>query len=177
MNTRHIEEITLELELQCFPEYERCLLFYPELLPEICNGVGSQTHWSYYLIPNTIWLLNINPTAAIHDWGYTYPFEFETYLEGAAFKAEADRIFYHNLEKQIAAGFWLLRPMRRIRKLFYYKVLKNSGDVAFWCNKILPPDYPKDIDKPPFDQEKFDRNLEIWKELEHFQRGLYANSP
>ena len=157
-----LELVTLNLSLVTSDEYQCCLVFHPELLGQVANGVGSQTSWTYHFTPNTIWGLNINPSAYIHDWDYTYPYEFKTYKEGMAFKKIVDKRFYQNVRIQIKDGCWILRGVRRQRSNLYYFILRKHGHDAFWCNKKLPKDYPKDREKPEFNKKVFKNNKYIW---------------
>jgi hypothetical protein len=159
------EDITLMLELECSAEYLRCLLLYHEYYRQVANGVGSETSWTYHLIPDTAWLLDISPTAGIHDWDFTFPYYFTTYAEGMKWYHLCNHRFRDNFEKQIKSGVWFLRTPRRCRKIEYYWILDNTfiSHNAFWSNKKLPADWKKHNSYiPDFDQKKYNLNMEIW---------------
>lgn len=168
LSREKIEEITIGLELECSAEYQRCLMWYPEYYPQVANGVGSETSWTYHITPDTAWLLDISPTAGIHDWDCTFPYYFRTYAEGMKWFITANERFRSNMEKQIADGFFMLRPPRRCRKAEYFWLLENThiAHNAFWSNKILPPDWRRhQAYTPDFEQKKYDLNCEIWKAM------------
>lgn len=165
---KRIEEITLDLELECSAEYQRCMMWYQEYYIQVANGVGSETSWTYHLTPDTVWLLDISPTAGIHDWDFTFPMYFASYAAGQQWFHAANARFRDNLEKQIKNGCWLLRGPRRCRKQEYFWILDNTmiSHNAFWSNKRLPPDwYQHQAYTPDFDQKKFDLNIEIWSAM------------
>ena len=89
----------------------------------ICNGCGSKgLGW---LIPNTIYGLNISEACNIHDWQYS---------QGATLKDKeyADRIFLNNLVRIIDSGSKFLRWLRRRRALKMHWAVDKFGEAAFW---------------------------------------------
>lgn len=168
MKLSTMTEITMELALECQPEYHELMIYHPALYNEICNGVGSETHWTYHLIPDTIWGLDISPSAGIHDFDWTYPMEFDSYADGEECRLRQNDVFAANVEKQIMAGTWLLRPLRRLRKNTYLKLLNETRAAhnSFWSNKPLPPDwYEHNNYTPTFNDNKYQINIDVWSKI------------
>jgi hypothetical protein len=113
----------------------------PASLKKICNGVGSETSWTYHLTPNTIWGLDVTPASDIHDFMYFYPITFDSDEEGLAWKDKADRVFLNNMirlfEKAESESWWARRfsTMRRNRAQLYFKAVQNFGGTSFWEGK------------------------------------------
>ena len=91
---------------------------------KICNGCGSKGLGGW-LVPDTIWGLNITGVCNIHDFMYS---------QGTTLKDKeyADRIFLNNLVRKIDSGSKLLRWLRRRRALKMYWAVKTFGEAAFW---------------------------------------------
>ena len=90
---------------------------------EICNGCGSKgLGW---LVPNTIYGLNITDCCNIHDYMYS---------QGATLKDKeyADRIFLNNLVRKIDDNNKWFRFLRRRRALKMYWAVDTFGEAAFW---------------------------------------------
>ena len=111
-------------------------LFAPEsywkaskkMLDMICNGCGTKGLGGW-LVPDTLWGLNVTPCCHIHDWMYN---------EGNAIedKDVADRAFLNNMSRTIdAKSGRLLKPLRRLRAKSYYNAVKYFGGDAFWSGK------------------------------------------
>lgn len=107
----------------------------PEALAAVCNGCGAGiTRW---LVPDTLWGLNVRRACCIHDWMYAV---------GAADEAgreEADRVLLNNCLRLIETarvGWWgrLLAPLRRYRAVTYYNAVRAYGGPAYWANKNAP---------------------------------------
>lgn len=145
MDIMKVRAITQKLHLDVPRMYEYALLCYPSIADQVANGVGSETSAFYHLTPDTVWGLNINPSSHGHDWDYTFPFKFVTYAEGMKHFHAANERFRINCLKLVEDGSWLLKPFRRHRVEFYFKILEAEGELAFWSNKILPPDVPNAI--------------------------------
>lgn len=145
MKIAEVQKITQRLNLEMPALYEYALFNYPSIVDELANGVGSETNWFYHLTPDTVWGLNINPSSHVHDWDYSIPFEFATYADGLAFFHAANNRFRDNCMKLVEDGCCLLRPFRRRRVEFYFRVLESQGELAFWSNKVLPTDIPFEI--------------------------------
>ena len=91
-----------------------------------CNGCGSKgLGW---LVPDTIWGLNITSVCNIHDFMYSQG----TTLQD---KEYADRIFLNNLVRVIDSGSKLFKWLRRRRALKMYWAVKTFGEAAFWDDK------------------------------------------
>jgi len=122
----------------------------PEL-KKICNGVGSETSWTYHFIPNTIYGLSIIPVSDKHDFMYTYPKAFpamvddEYFKTGLDYKNHADRVFLNNCIRlfeyhEKLSGFtgWMHRRLagvRRARAYEYFEILQKFGGTSFWEDK------------------------------------------
>ena len=91
---------------------------------KICNGCGSKGLGGW-LVPDTIYGLNISEACNIHDWQYS---------QGATLqdKEYADRIFLNNLVRIIDSGSKCLRWLRRRRALKMHWAVKTFGEPAFW---------------------------------------------
>lgn len=174
MPIQKVKTETLRLKLHCPPDYLAMLVEAPEIVDEVTNGVGSETHWTYHITPDTVWGLNINPTSHAHDWMYTFPLVFPTVAAGLAWKLLADRYFKLNGQLQIDDGFCLLRKPRRARINTYSTLLNASGTEAFWANKPLPPDFDRYYStRPSYDEQKVSRYMEIETTIkEVFPGGL-----
>lgn len=161
-------KITDRLKLDCTPEYLKIFNSHPELYHLVCNGVGSETNWTYHLTPDTIWGMDISPSAGIHDWDFTFPMEFQNYTEGMTHFHRANRRFHDNVEKQISDGCDLLKPLRQHRNNVYFHLLENSaaGHRSFWSNRLLPHDWLEfNHYTPDFNREKFRDNLIVFNHI------------
>ncbi|MEI8244346.1 MAG: hypothetical protein WCI51_00865 [Lentisphaerota bacterium] len=137
-----VAEITFRLELEAPPEYLKLLKSNPEIIDAVANGVGSESEGIFYhLTPDTNWLMNINPVSHAHDWMYTFPLRFNSVAEGLAWKRLADHWFDLNHKVMIDDGKAFLRGVRNERRTEYNILLDAGGSEAFWCNKMLPPDF------------------------------------
>jgi len=93
---------------------------------EVVNGCGPGGLGDF-LVPDTVWGLNIKPACKIHDWC------FVVFNDEAGFKL-SNRIFMDNMERinraKTTCG-WLrwLRSMR-IRK--YYRAVSDFGRLFFY---------------------------------------------
>ena len=90
---------------------------------KICNGCGSKSLG--WLVPDSIWGLNITDVCNIHDYMYSRG----TTLQD---KEYADRIFLNNLVRKIESGSKLLRWLRRRRALKMHWAVDKFGEAAFW---------------------------------------------
>jgi hypothetical protein len=98
----------------------------------ICNGCGTKGLCGY-LIPDTIWGLNITVACDIHDFMYSTG-------KTAEDKVVADRVFLYNMQRLIEAGWqwnWLKRR-RSNRAEIYYDFVDRRGGPAFWKGKNQP---------------------------------------
>lgn len=164
-----MEAITIEtfrLGLIAPVWYLKTLRLKPELIDKLSNGVGSETHWSYHFTPNTIWGLNILPTACPHDSMYCCPIKFKSVAQGLAWKRLADYYFHINGTKQIDDyGGWL-EFMRFNRLSVYETALDAGGSEAFWINKERPKDFLKYYEKEPEDdKETMFLYKKVWGEI------------
>lgn len=102
-----------------------------------CNGAGT-SGWRGVMVPDTIWGLDINPSADIHDWDYA---EGETLID----KDSADDRFRRNMRSQIKRAAkaswlgWLLHIPRRYRAFTYYLAVSESDAalVAFGESELI----------------------------------------
>ena len=94
---------------------------------KICNGCGSKGLGGW-LVPDTVWGLNITDCCNIHDFMYS---------QGATLqdKEYADRIFLNNLVRIIDSGSKFLRWLRRRRALKMHWAVDKFGEAAFWDKK------------------------------------------
>jgi len=104
----------------------------PAVRAEICNGCGTKGLCGF-VIPDSIWGLDITESCHIHDWAY---YEGQTLAD----KEEADRVFLNNMLRLIdaASGFGPLRWLRRWRAMTYYNAVRDLGGPAFWAGKNKP---------------------------------------
>lgn len=94
----------------------------------ICNGMGSANSILSPIIPNTMYLLDVEECGNIHDFMYYIGKTLED-------KKEADRVFLNNMLRVIdAKGGWLVW-FRRSRARKYYLAVKYFGGPAFWDGK------------------------------------------
>jgi hypothetical protein len=163
---QEIVKITNRLQLYAPEWYYDALNKAPEIIDNLTNGVGSETHWSYHLIPDTNWFLNMCPVSHPHDMMYSMPLEFNSVVEGLAWKRLADYWFELNGIILIdSACSWLNRP-RKSRLNKYIIGLNIGGSEAFWANKILPPDYDNYYsNKPKFNEETYSFYKKAWLEI------------
>ena len=95
-----------------------------------CNGCGgAATGWLSWLvnwlIPDTIWRLDVTEACAIHDWSYAHGLG----------KKRSDLLFFFNLAILCSAGSrWLLLP-RLIRCVVFYFAVTMFGR-RFYGRKI-----------------------------------------
>ena len=92
-----------------------------------CNGCGTKGFIGW-LVPDTIWLLNVTEACNIHDFMYAAG-------QTQADKEEADRVFLNNMIRIINAKGGLLRPLRLRRAKTYYQFVNQLGGPAFWDDK------------------------------------------
>ena len=134
-------EITKSLGLECWPAYHELMIYHPCVIPrDLQRGrrdpldVGPQHH------------LGLD-TARQRDprLRLDFPMEFDSYADGEGYRLSKNVTFAANVEKQIMAGTWLLRPLRRLRKNTYLKLLNDTSAAhnSFWSNKPLPPTHKK----------------------------------
>jgi hypothetical protein len=97
---------------------------------KICNGCGplSKSGWLAWLIPDTMYGMDISEVCSIHDWMYHYG-------TGRKGKEIADETFLQNMYTLISQGSWWLRWLRRRRAYKYYLAVKYFGDKAYMANK------------------------------------------
>ncbi len=116
----------------------------PGEIARVCNGVGSPGSWTYHLIPDTVWGLDVTPASDIHDWMYTYPLKFQSDAEALEWKAKADRALLNNMVRlfeRAERDSWLARRLawlRRRRARLYYEAVANFGGPSFWEGRNRP---------------------------------------
>jgi len=95
---------------------------------EICNGAGPKG-WGW-IVPDTVWFLDITPVANPHDFGYYIGKTIED-------KNEHDRIFLNNLVRWIL--YWtkskIMKWLRLGRANKYFSAVCIYGGPAFWKGK------------------------------------------
>lgn len=167
MEIAQVQEITFRLNLNVSPMYAFALKYYPAIVDQVANGVGSETNWFYHLIPDTNWGQNLCPISHPHDWDYTFPFIFNTEAEGVSHFHLANQRFHKNGRTLADSGFCILRPMRRHRIGLYANILESDGELAFWANKELP----KDFREPFYDNIDIDiKVIARYREIDSFLR-------
>lgn len=92
-----------------------------------CNGCGTKGFMGW-LVPDTIYLLNVTEACNIHDFMYAAG-------QTQADKEEADRVFLNNMVRIINANGGLFRPLRLRRAKTYFHFVDQLGGPAFWDNK------------------------------------------
>jgi hypothetical protein len=103
----------------------------PEGKADICNGCG--TKGLTWLIPDTMYGLDISEACNIHDFMYVTGIDEED-------RTEADRVFKNNLLRIIEAKTkWaIIKILRRRRAVTYYQAVRMFGGPAFWSGKNEP---------------------------------------
>jgi len=97
---------------------------------KLCNGCGTKGLGGW-LVPDTLYGLNITEACNIHDWMY---FKGKDIYD----KEEADRVFLNNMLRIISRGSSWLKWLRRRRAYKYYDAVVMAGGPAFWDNKNKP---------------------------------------
>ena len=91
------------------------------------NGCGT-SGWKGWIVPDTLWGLNISEACNIHDWDYHYGQSMDD-------KEKADLNFLTNMLRLINAGWRIFRWLRTRRAYKYYKAVHYLGEKAFLANK------------------------------------------
>ena len=90
-----------------------------------------------FLIPDSLWGLNVTEACRIHDYMYSVGKTEED-------REMADKAFLNNLVRLIEGrykeGKWkpveaVLATLRRYRAMSYYNAVRNFGGPAFWDSK------------------------------------------
>lgn len=120
-----------EVKLFASPSYREASSL---AIAEICNGCGTKG-FGGWIVPDTLWGLDIHPACEIHDWDY---FMGETDED----KRAADRILLNNMLRIIHAKTKnpILKALRIHRAQVYYHIVRLLGGLAFWDNKNTPAD-------------------------------------
>lgn len=126
----------------------------------LCNGAGPAGKG--WIVPDTIYGLNITEAANIHDWMYVWGEKLDD-------KNKADMTFLMNLMRiiderttRIPIAGHIMRWLRHRRALTYYEAVATFGTRAYGAARsaraALPPDFvnpdilksgPRGIDSPP----------------------------
>lgn len=96
----------------------------------ICNGCGAKGIGGW-LVPDTMWGLNVRVCCDIHDYMYSVGTTIED-------KRVADRVFLNNVLRVVEDGAWILRALRRRRAKTYFFFVDTFGGPAFWDGKNKP---------------------------------------
>jgi len=107
------------------PEYWKLILKEHK---EICNRAGPKGFG--WLVPNTIYFLNIGECANIHDFMYKYGVTIQH-------KEEADRVFLNNMIRWILhkTKSKIMKWLRLGRAQKYFSAVCIYGGPAFWKGK------------------------------------------
>ena len=99
------------------------LLATPDEISKVCNGMGPKG--SGWLVPDTMYGLNLSAAGDVHDWMYAYPETFN--------RKECDDVFHENMQEIIKqhGGFGLLQWLRNRRALKYYLAVRVGGAKHF----------------------------------------------
>lgn len=93
---------------------------------KICNGAGPSGKG--YLVPDTIYGLNITESAHQHDWSYQFGITRKD-------KERADKMFLDNIitliEQKKNQWFWVKKLRYKRAKKYYYAV-KHFGGSSFY---------------------------------------------
>ena len=92
------------------------------------KGMGAGNGFQEWIVPDTIWGLNVRPVGRIHDHDYGVGKTRED-------KEQADREFLLNLLILIDDGNKWLKWLRRRRAYKYYDGVTLLGDKAFFEGK------------------------------------------
>jgi len=92
-----------------------------------CRGCGPGGIGDW-LVPDTIWGLNVRDACHIHDYMYDVG---ETELD----KRISDRVFLNNLVRIVEAKGGLFKTFRLIRCVIMYYSVAVFGGPAFWMGK------------------------------------------
>lgn len=89
----------------------------------VCNGMGPEGFG--WMIPDTMYGLDLSPAGDIHDWMYEYP-------EGLT-KEQCDDTFYENMKRIIEQddGWAFTKWLRGRRAWKYYKAVQVGGKEHF----------------------------------------------
>jgi len=88
------------------------------------GGIGD------YLVPDTVWGLNIVLACRIHDYMYWECKGLKSLSERIIYKKLADEWFLENMFTIIDSGWKLLRKCRRKRAITYYWFVVQFGDSS-----------------------------------------------
>jgi len=100
---------------------------------KFCNGCGTKGLGGW-LVPDTLYGLNITECCNIHDFMYHVGTKHRD-------KEIADRTFLNNMIRVIdAESISILKPFRRLRAMNYYSAVRDFGGTAFWSGKNKPED-------------------------------------
>lgn len=115
----------LKVQLFAPPEYWNLT---EDAKHEIVNGCGPAKFG--YLVPDTMYGLDISRTCNIHDYMYHVG-------STLADKEEADRVFLNNALRIIQAktNWRILKWLRMRRAYTYYTAVKRYGAAAYWADK------------------------------------------
>ena len=93
-------------------------------LVELTGGCGPGK-FGDYLVPDTIWGLNITPACQIHDWCYRAGSEVS--------KNDADLMFLGNIVRLIRANTnsKILSTLRYLRAMKYFVAVEEGGDSSY----------------------------------------------
>ena len=115
-----------ELKLFGDPECWKFKEEHPEEFKSFGCGPGG---FGDFLVPDTVWGLNITDACRNHDWGYRFAHDCSE--EG---RARHDRILRNNGIKIVRfhTKNWLLRKLRLRRVQTYYTMVRSFGGPAYW---------------------------------------------
>lgn len=87
--------------------------------------VGAEGDWKSFLVPRTIYKIDVNVCAYIHDYRYIIGGD-------SVDRKEADNEFYESIAYWISqySGF-IIGTLARIRAWFYYRAVRKYGGATF----------------------------------------------
>lgn len=118
--------------LKSLPEYQNMVKVLGEYDDSI-DYVGAVGDWKSEFIPRSLWLIDINICAYIHDyWYYIGGSITDRFKADAMFLADMLRWIEQTPDRWYIYGFnWGRRGMARRRALKYFEAVRLAGDKAF----------------------------------------------
>jgi hypothetical protein len=102
--------------LKCSPQFQHAT---DKQRAAVCNGMGPKGYG--WLVPDTMYGLDVGPAGDIHDYMYAFP--------NGASQLECDALFLDNMYAIIEqnGGWGWVRWLRRRRAQKYYAAVRAQG--------------------------------------------------